>query len=78
MNLKEIYESGIDVKDSQIPQEWKESFNSFIFGQTCQAELNEDGMFNYKSYNFFISGDQILKGAAYNSVQILKHLITLS
>jgi hypothetical protein len=55
MNLKEIYELGIDVKDSQIPQEWKESFNSFIFGQTCQAELNEDGSvkdFIYYSHDF--------------------------
>ena len=43
MNLKEIYELGIDVKDSQIPEEWKESFNHFIMGQTCQAEINEDG-----------------------------------
>ena len=28
-----------------------------------------------KSYNFFVSGDQLLKGAAYNSVQILKYII---
>lgn len=31
-----------------------------------------------KIYEFFISGDQLLKGAAYNSVQILKELIILS
>jgi aspartate-semialdehyde dehydrogenase len=42
-----------------------------------RPELDEDGMFNYKSWNFFISGDQLLKGAAYNSVQILDKLINL-
>lgn len=55
MNLKEIYELGIDVKDSQIPEEWKESFNHFIMGQTCQAEINEDGTvkeFIYYSHDF--------------------------
>jgi hypothetical protein len=42
-NLKQVYESGRDVRDSDIPQIWKESFNQFIMGQTCQAETNEDG-----------------------------------
>ena len=28
-----------------------------------------------RCWNFFISGDQLLKGAGYNSVQILKHLL---
>lgn len=57
MNLKELYESKVDVKDSQIPEEWKESFNQFIFGQTCQAEINEDGTvkdFIYYSQDFRI------------------------
>lgn len=55
MNLKQLYESKVDVKDSQIPEEWKESFNQFIFGQTCQAEMNEDGTvkdFIYYSHDF--------------------------
>jgi hypothetical protein len=43
MTLKELYESNVDVKESQIPEEWKESFNKFIFGSTCLAETNEDG-----------------------------------
>ena len=42
-NLKQVYESGRDVRDSDIPQIWKESFNQFMMGQTCQAETNEDG-----------------------------------
>jgi aspartate-semialdehyde dehydrogenase len=39
------------------------------------SETSDNMVFNYKSYNFFVSGDQLLKGAAYNSVQILKHLL---
>ena len=42
-NLKQVYAEGRDVKDSDIPQIWKESFNQFMTGQTCQAELDEDG-----------------------------------
>ena len=53
--LKEIYESGKDVKESQIPKEWKESFNKFMFGSTCLADLNKDGSikeFIYYSHDF--------------------------
>ena len=53
--LKELYESGKDVKESQIPKEWKESFNKFMFGSTCLADLNEDGSikeFIYYSNDF--------------------------
>ena len=42
-NLKQVYDSGRDVRDSDIPEIWKESFGRFIMGQTCQAETNEDG-----------------------------------
>ena len=34
MTLKEIYEANIDIKESQIPEEWKESFSKFIMGST--------------------------------------------
>jgi hypothetical protein len=53
-NLKELYESKSDVRDSQIPTEWKESFNKFIFGQTCYMEENENGEkeFVYYSHDF--------------------------
>lgn len=53
--LKEIYESGKDVKESDIPEEWKDSFNKFMFGSTCLADLNEDGSikeFIYYSHDF--------------------------
>ena len=43
MNLKELYEANVDVRESQIPMEWKESFNKFIFGSTCLADVDEDG-----------------------------------
>jgi hypothetical protein len=55
MTLKEIYESGENVNESQIPERWKESFNEFIFGSTCLAETNEDGSikeFIYYSHDF--------------------------
>ena len=41
--LKEIYEENRDVRESEIPKEWMESFNRFMFGSTCCAETNEDG-----------------------------------
>ncbi len=54
MNLKELYESGEDVRDSQIPEEWKESFFHFITGQTCYLVDTEDGEkeFVYFSHDF--------------------------
>ncbi len=54
-NLKQVYDSGRDVRDSDIPQIWRESFNRFMTGQTCQAETNEDGSikeFIYYSHDF--------------------------
>jgi len=55
MNLKELYESNIisrdDVRYSQIPDEWKESFNKFIFGSGCYADFDEDG--NVKDFVYY-------------------------
>ena len=51
MNLKELYEANVDVRDSQIPVEWKDSFNKFIFGSTCQADVDEDG--NVKEFIYY-------------------------
>ena len=42
-NLKEIYEEGRDIRESEIPEIWRKSFDQFMFGQTCCAETNEDG-----------------------------------
>ena len=41
-NLKQVYLEGRDVRDSDIPEIWKESFGNFMMGQTCQVERNED------------------------------------
>ena len=49
-NLKQVYESGRDVRDSDIPEMWKESFSRFMMGQTCQAETNEDGTIKERIY----------------------------
>ncbi len=57
MNLKELFEAKRDVRESEIPNIWLDSFNQFMFGQTCCAETNEDGSikeFIYYSCDFRI------------------------
>lgn len=53
-NLKEVYDAGIDVRDSYIPEKWRKSFDNFIMGQACYAETKEDGTreFIYYSHDF--------------------------
>ena len=51
MTLKELYNANVDVRESQIPEEWKESFFKFIMGSTCSAEVDEDG--NIKEYIYY-------------------------
>jgi len=51
MKLKELYERETDVSECEIPNRWKESFNKFMFGQTC---LMEDGKFVYYYHDFRI------------------------
>jgi hypothetical protein len=50
--LKDLYDGNVGVRDSDIPVEWKESFNQFMMGQTCQAETNEDGSIKEFIYYF--------------------------
>jgi hypothetical protein len=55
MNLKELYDSNRDIRESEIPKEWKDSFNKFMFGQTCLADTDENGNvkeFIYYSHDF--------------------------
>lgn len=40
-NLRQVYTEGRDVRDSDIPQEWKESWLSFMSYQTCALIDNE-------------------------------------
>lgn len=51
MTLKELYNANVDVRESQIPVEWKESFNKFMMGSTCLADVNEDG--SVKEYIYY-------------------------
>jgi hypothetical protein len=51
-NLRQVYLEGRDVRDSDIPEIWKESFGNFMMGQTCQAETNEDGTIKQFIYYF--------------------------
>ena len=41
--LKQLVSENRDVRESEIPKEWMESFTKFMFGQTCCAEYDEDG-----------------------------------
>jgi hypothetical protein len=51
MTLKELYDANVDVRESQIPTEWRESFFKFMLGSTCSAEVDEDG--NIKEYIYY-------------------------
>lgn len=51
MTLKELYDANVDVKESQIPLEWRESFFKFMMGSTCSVEVNEDGFI--KEYIYY-------------------------
>ena len=50
-NLKEILEEQRDIRDSEIPEIWKESFYKFIFGQACRGEYNDDGVLELIYYH---------------------------
>lgn len=40
--LTELYKANVDVRDSLIPEKWKDSFNKFIWGSTCYKTENPD------------------------------------
>lgn len=67
-----------NVSMNSFPEPIKTTNKTDIYVGRIRPELDVEGKYNYKSYNFFVSGDQLLKGAAYNSVQILKHMIDSS
>lgn len=66
----------IGVKLYNFPDENKFPEPIFTSGKTdvYVGRIRPD-IDDFKCWNFFISGDQLLKGAGYNSVQILKHLL---
>jgi len=54
MTLKEIYELGQDIKDSDFPVEWKPLFMEFMYGQAYTVSIdNETG----KQENLYYSQD---------------------
>jgi aspartate-semialdehyde dehydrogenase len=66
--------SGIKVEnnidDNEFPEPIKSS-NTHLVSVGRIRHYPE----NYKNWSFFVSGDQLLKGAAYNSVQILEKIL---
>ena len=66
--------NGVKVYD--FPEENKFPEPSITSGKTdvYVGRIRPD-IDDLRCWNFFISGDQLLKGAGYNSVQILKQLI---
>lgn len=59
--------------ENQFPEPLITSKKSDIYVGRIKPEYGLDYV-DYTSWSFFLSGDQLLKGAAYNSVQILQHL----
>lgn len=49
MNLKELYLRQRNVNELDIPIQWKESFNKFMFGKTCEIE-HKDGSIQFVYY----------------------------
>lgn len=41
--LRELFESVDNVRESYIPESWKDSFNEFMHGQGCLVEDKLDG-----------------------------------
>jgi hypothetical protein len=40
--LKQLLEENRDIRESEIPNCWKQSFDQFMFGQTCMVEYDEN------------------------------------
>jgi aspartate-semialdehyde dehydrogenase len=63
-----------DIENNQFPEPVITSSKTDIYVGRIRPDiyLNKNDL---KCWNFFISGDQLLKGAGYNSVQILKYIL---
>ena len=51
MTLKELYDRGTDIREFEIPEKWRKSFNEFMLGSTCLADVDENG--NVVSYVYY-------------------------
>ena len=61
-----------NIQENQFPEPILTSENTDVFVGRIRSDINDDSC-----WNFFISGDQLLKGAGYNSVQILNKLLII-
>ena len=59
-----------DIHDNQFPEPIITSEKTDIYVGRIRSDIDDK-----TCWNFFISGDQLLKGAGYNSVQILDYLL---
>lgn len=59
-----------DIDNNKFPEPIITADKPDIYVGRIRSDIDDN-----KCWNFFISGDQLLKGAGYNSVQILKYLI---
>lgn len=49
MTLQQLYYTNRDIRDSEIPDEWKESFYKFMYGKTHTSDIF-DGVEEYVYY----------------------------
>ena len=61
-----------NIQENQFPEPILTSENTDVFVGRIRSDINDESC-----WNFFISGDQLLKGAGYNSVQILNKLLII-
>jgi len=59
-----------DIQNNQFPEPVLTSNKTDIYVGRIRSDIDDNSC-----WNFFISGDQLLKGAGYNSVQILDYLL---
>lgn len=59
-----------NIEENKFPEPIITSEKTDVYVGRIRPDIDDD-----KCWNFFISGDQLLKGAGYNSVQILKYLL---
>jgi aspartate-semialdehyde dehydrogenase len=67
---------GISVCNNIVENKFPEPINTSGKNDVYVGRIRSD-IDDKSCWNFFISGDQLLKGAGYNSVQILQHLINV-
>jgi aspartate-semialdehyde dehydrogenase len=61
-----------DPEHNEFPEPVKTAGKTDIYIGRIRSDIDD-----LSRWNFFVSGDQLLKGAAYNSMQILKHMIDM-